>query len=92
MRQSDPVSTARLRKSEGEEEARGMSQEVEVEINIPLKEKEAGPGPPSTNSACDSKQSQGLGDDYLDPPTNAEDEEDEEGFAFTNKEGQAAAI
>ena len=92
MRQSDPISTARLRKSEGEEEARGISQGVEVEINIPLEEKEVGPGPPSTNSAGGSKRSTGVGEDYLDPPTNADEEDDEEGFAFSNKEGEAAAM
>ena len=76
MRQSDPTSTARLRKNEGEEEeARSITQPIEVEAELPVD----GEDSPFSNSSAGSKSA----DDYPDLNTNPEGEED--GFAFTNK-------
>jgi hypothetical protein len=80
MRQSDPTSTARLRKNEGEEEeARGATQSIEVEVEPAVD----GKGPPSNSSAGSKSR-----DEYQDLPTNAEGGElegDEDGFTFTSE-------
>jgi hypothetical protein len=78
MRQSDPTSTARLRKNEGEEEeARGATPSIEVETEPAVD----GKGPPSTNSNGSKSR-----DEYHDLPTNpeGEGEGEEDGFALTS--------
>ena len=83
MRQSDPTSNARLRKSErdqgqgqGQGEAGREYQTIKVEVD--QSSSPGGRGPPSTHSDGRSRRSRGSGD-FSDMPTG---NDIDEGFAF----------
>jgi hypothetical protein len=79
MRQSDPTSNARLRKSEreqGQGEAGRECQTIKVEVD--QSSSPGGRGPPSTHSVGRGRRSRGSGD-FSDMPTG---NDIDEGFAF----------
>ncbi len=77
MRQSDPSSNARLKKSEREQGQGQLDRECTT-IKVEVESSPGGRGPPSTHSGGRSRRSRGSGD-FSDMPTN---NELDEGFAF----------
>ena len=85
MRQSDPTSNARLRKSEREQgQGQGQGQgdagrEYQtIKIEVDQSSSPGGRGPPSTHSGGRSRRSRGSGD-FSDIPTG---NDIDDGFAF----------
>ena len=81
MRQSDPTSNARLRKSEreqgqGQGDAGREYQTIKIEVD--QSSSPGGRGPPSTHSGGRSRRSRGSGD-FSDIPTG---NDIDDGFAF----------